>query len=366
MRVSIATAEAKLEEERGVVKKVRKEHKVLTTSLKKEVDASSMRFAHSGSNDDRQRQRLLQFGQNIRQAEDAAAAITIQAEAMGSVPEQDSSESQESKDNYDTFQHRHSDARMDLSEITIQSNHDLATIQSEATNVRQKRERVQARHIKLSDQYDRLNNTNIENSNPNDHKIDPQTTRDDEWHLTEDNYVGQSRVLHDNLKDIRLNSQHLWQQIHSIDSAYWDHHQRALSAPTTPEGNLPSTTTATRNTAVPRYGQFVFPSPAAQASPSFQPSLPSSRATSGYHEGRARSSSMLSNISNFTDFVDASAMPADLMVNGKAHTSREMARGDGGPSGSRSRSGSHRAPSSPFPMHSVPYAAAKGDNSGWW
>ncbi|KAI9786093.1 MAG: hypothetical protein M1816_008122 [Peltula sp. TS41687] len=385
LKKAIAATEAKLEEEKAAIKKIRKEHKVQITTLKKEVDASNARYVHSGSNDDRQRQRLLQIGQHIRQAEDAAAQVSSQADAMEQVPEHDLSGSKESKENRDAIRKRHSKARAELNEATRQSDRQIAAMQSEAASLQQKRERVQARQNKLKDQYERMSNAKAQGPNGKNTMTvgaTHSTTTDEQRQTTEQHFISQSQHLHENLKEIQLGSQQLWQQVRAIESA-WDQQQqlRANSAPTTPEGTLPGTSSMMGNRSRPtsRFGNFVFPPPGL---PPPQPTVPSStassRTTPGHHrEGRARSSSMLSNVSGVTDLADypAAVTAAEMMHNGGilsyASNSRENTRNDVGGyggGGGRSRSGSHRDQPSPFPPKqnsASPFAQIKGPSPVW-
>lgn len=316
---------------------------------------------HSGSNDDRQRQRLLQIGQHIRQAEDAAAHVSSQTEAMGQVPEHDLSDCRESKESWDTIRRRHSKALAELNESARQSGRQIAAIQTEAANLQQKRERVQARQNKLKDQYERLSNAKTQDLSGNDLTTVVHTSKDEQRQITEQQFIRQSQNLHDSLKEIQLDSQQLWQQVHAIEAACLDQQQRANSAPTTPEGNLPGTMMGNRNPPSARFGNFVFPS----GLPT-KPIMPS-RTTPGHRDGRARSSSMLSNVSGLTDQVDFPVATGDrMMVNEKSFASHERTRNDGAYGGRRSRSGSHRDPSSPFPnQQSSPFAVGKGTSPVW-
>lgn len=365
LKTSIAAAEAKLEEEKASIRKARKDHKVQTANLKKEVDASRTRFAHSGSNDDRQRQRLLQIAQHIRQAEDATAQVSSQTEAMGDVPEHDLSDCRESKENWENARRRHSDARTELNNLTLKTDRQMASMQAEAANIQQKRERVQARHSKLTDHFERVNNANIQGLSEKDRKTAAQMAKDDDRHAIEEQYIEKSQSLHESLKELQLSGQQLWQEVRAIENAYWEQQQRTVSAPTTPEGNLPGTTMPSRHPIPTRYNNYVFPHPAASGLPAQATML--SRSGSGYREGRARSSSLLSNLSGLTDFVDAPTVPpGDMIINSMGYPNREVPRSDGGFSGGRSRSGSHRDSSSPFPKPNSPFGPGGQGPSPVW
>ena len=92
LKNSIAAADQQLQEQRNRLKRNKKDHKTAITNIKKEVDTLGNRLANAGGSDERQRQRVLQFTQNIRQAEDAAAEFAVQAENLGSIPEDEAKE----------------------------------------------------------------------------------------------------------------------------------------------------------------------------------------------------------------------------------------------------------------------------------
>ncbi|KAI9818342.1 MAG: hypothetical protein M1826_001404 [Phylliscum demangeonii] len=362
LQMSIAAAEAKVEDERANLKKIRKEHKVHTTSLRKDVDASKARYASAGSHDDRQRQRFLQINSHMRQAEDAAAALLSQTEAMEPVPEDEMVESQESKTEWETVRRRLSDARAEYLDTVLKSDRHLAAIQSEAANIQQKRGRVQARHGKLKDQYDRLCNANVQDVSEQDHRAAVHAAKDEERQATEEQYMGQVQSLHDTIRELQTGSQQIYQQVHAIESAWGEQQQRAGSAPTTPEGPLPGTTGFGHRSNPGAAHLPAFTSPGATTAPPMTPAKAATtpptttmmaplRAASGSHDGRRlRSGSGRSNASGFADFADPGPLSSsEVAGNGPEHSNRGFAAGggsggsgDGGFAGGRSRSGSHR------------------------
>lgn len=422
LKKSVAAAEIKLEEERNGVKRLRREHKSHLANLRKELDTVTARFAASGSGDDRQRHRLQQIGQHIRQAEDATAAMCSQTEAMGEVPEEELSEWRESKKTWEAARKRHTEMQEELDERAMQLDRQRSSLQSESSAMQQRRERVQARQAKLKDQHDRLNEVKIPSQEEKERAAAASINEDEEQHQrmnVVDQYNKQMQQLHHNLQDLYLSNQHLWQQIRSIEMAYRDQQQQqqqlVTSAPSQAPlpsllpphliesgfsgvGGLANTTIPYSN--LPRYGNYTLPAiPSASPSSSIpSPHMPlsstsptSSRsavAAAVYHDGRVRSSSMRSSRSAFPEYMDStSTAPSstvagqnfDPVINGMDHVTREMARGGEIASGGggaaaaggagmvnasgndgRSRSGSHRdASTSPFSMSMASSSSAR-------
>ncbi len=398
LKQSVAVAEQKLEEERGAVKKLRKEHKSLVAGLKKEIDGLNSRSNTSGSGDDRNRQRLTQISQHIRQAEDAAATMVSQTEEMKVVPEEDLSEWKETKERWEAVREQYSEAQGDLADNHSNLDRQKSSVQSEALTVQQKRERVQARQTKLSDQHHRLREPS-EGPKTDENALKQTPPPPDHLERTTliEQYTGQVRQLQHTYQEIQLSGQHIWQQVRMIESAYNDQQQQQqqqqsmmLPANKTPEGVFAGNYTTIHNPATPRFANLTLPtSTPASVSTTYTPmSLSRSGPGSGLgpHEGRLRSSSMRSNRSGLNDYVEGAIQAREAAALGVAAgavaaangsdvtTYRDMVRGgvDGSGTGSgtahgRSRSGSQRDPASPLPRtpHMQQYAGGKGSSPVW-
>ncbi|KAI9886696.1 MAG: hypothetical protein M1823_001472 [Watsoniomyces obsoletus] len=400
LKQSVAAAEHKLDEERGTVKKLRKEHKSLVAGLKKEMDTLNSRSSTSGSGDDRQRQRLTQISQHIRQAEDAAATMVSQTEEMKVVPEEEMSEWRETRERWEALREQHSEAQSDLTEHVSKLDRQKSSVHSEVLIMQQRRERVQARQAKLTDQHHRLSEPTSEGLKTDENvskATPPPSNVVNRASLIED-YTGKVRHLQHTHQEIQLNGQQIWQQVRLLESAHNDQQlqlqqqQQQMMMPSTvnktPETVFAGNYTTIHNPVTPRFGNLTLPTSSPVSMPTYTPmSWSQSGPGSGlqhphphHHqqqqqqlqqEGRLRSSSMRSNPSGLNEYVDGPIQPREAAIveaalaaaaaaNGSEVTYRDMARGGMGGGGSgdgsapgsgsvtvtqgRSRSGSQRDP----------------------
>lgn len=342
LKISIAAAEAQLNDTRNRQKRTRKDHKASSVALKKEVDSYVARLTSTGGGDERHRQRVLQINQHIRQAEDAITAVVGQIDTMGGVPESDTNAWRQKKDAWEQEKERQSRARNEVSESRKSANREISTVQSEASAALQKRERLQARHTKLNEQHERILSANAQGLDERERKNTEHAARQADRQKTERQYHDQFSTLDRAIRDTQFRSQQAWQQVHAIETAFqtYQHSQQqpllsspiTQQSPTPPEGNLPGVfqpslnagpTTATSSSSAARQG-YAF------ASPPFQPlpeahnnnnhytspttTITTSRPGSLRREGRGRSSSMLSGASGTTDFFEVEPASASHMM----------------------------------------------------
>ncbi|KAI9849618.1 MAG: hypothetical protein M1837_002743 [Sclerophora amabilis] len=381
LKNSITTAEATLHEERTRQKRIRKDHKSSSNSLKKEVDSSSSRLTGSGGGDDRHRQRVLQLRQNIRQAHEVIEETASQIGALGSIPEEDSRTWERSKAGWEEGNHELSDTKTKLKDEKSEADRRTSTIESEAGTTTQKRERLQARLNKLIEQHDRIVNAQAQGLTSKEQKAAEQFVVSQRRQVLEQGYLTEIGNMQASIKHTTYASQQLWQQIHAIETSVREiqqqqiHQQMITSSPTTAEGSMPGSqlgpTSSTMahesrlgNLASLSSVQSQYPtSAAATATASTQPS--------SFARSRGRSSSLLSNASGTNEVPDfkfpSSPSTADAIPNpigSHAHPARTISHcSDEGGSGS-SGSGSQGDPMSPVGKRSSPLSANNSSISG--
>ncbi|KAH0542555.1 hypothetical protein FGG08_003060 [Glutinoglossum americanum] len=333
LKNSIAVAETKLSDERARLKRARKDHKSHISGLKKEVESYGARLANSGSGDERQRQRVLQITQHIRQAEEAAAAICAEIEALGGIPEEDAHEWKQQKKLWEAEKQRLATAHTEVDEMNAKLERQVASVQAELSAIQQKSERLQARQAKLSEQHDRIANANAKGLDEKERQAAESAAREAERTKIEQHYSEQILHLQRQIQDYTFRSHQVWQQVQAHETALFQQKQQRAQqhsqqqqqqqqqqvmaqSPTTSEGNL-STTMPSHSSRSGFGGPFAFPfgsqqSPVSSNNPSSTLSI---QPPPLYREGRGRSSSMLSYISGLTDFSDpdpARPMPVDM------------------------------------------------------
>jgi hypothetical protein len=207
-------------------------------------------------------------------------------------------------------------------------------------NTVQKRERLQQRQSRLNEQHDRLVTANAEGFTAKQRREQERAALRQQRVEVENQYRSNINGFERRTEDYNLSTIQMSQTIHQYEEliAQSQHH---MSVPTTPEGPLPGTSMSPH--ANP-FASFTFPSLNSHVN-----STPGS-----VRGGRGRSSSMLSNISGFTDGFDDPYSPSGYtlgnpfnapLLNGHngngSHGSGSLS------SGTSSQSSSQRDPMSP-------------------
>lgn len=361
LKNSIAAADQKLQEQRNRRQRHRKEHKAAITAIKKEVEALNNRLANAGGSDERQRQRALQFNQNIRQADDAAAEFASQIESLGEIPQEELDDAAAKKKAWKKERQHKEAVTAELEKTKAELERQAERVKSDINSVLQKRERLNHRQAQLNERHDRLVIANREGFSLKQRKEQERAAVRLERQNIETNYRTNIANFEYRTNECNVMVGQMMQSLQHYETLLQQaqqQHQRE-SVPTTPEGPLPGTTNFTPQP-VP-FSTFAFPSLTAHIH-----STPGS-----IRGGRGRSSSMLSNVSGFTDgFEDATASPSAMVAppnpfdysyypgsiaNGKKGISGNSSGSGNGSvslslsSGTSSQSSSQRDPLSPVP-----------------
>lgn len=340
LKNSIAAADQQLQEQRNRLKRTKKDHKTAISTIKKEVDTLSNRLANAGGSDERQRQRVLQFTQNIRQADDATAEFAEQTANLGDIPHDETKRAAIRKAEWKNERDKKNAAYTEFDTIKTEINRQLQGIESDIAATLQKRERLQQRQIRLNEQHDRLVTANQEGftakQRREQERLALRQQRVDVERQYRSNISGYERRTEDynhSTSQLMLAIQQFEELIHQP--------QQQISVPTTPEGPLPGTSISPHSNG---FTHFNFPNY----------HYPNVNSTPGsIRNGRGRSSSMLSNVSGFTEGFDED-VPSGGYILGNPFTipgvngCNDRSHGSGSlSSGTSSQSSSQRDPLSP-------------------
>jgi hypothetical protein len=362
LKNSVQAAEQQLESQRNRLKRSKKEHKTVTSGIQKEVDNLTARLNSSGGNDERQRQKIRQLEQSIRRAEDAAADLEKQITDFGDVPANELEEASAKKAAWRQEKEHHTAMKREFEACKAEADRELAQVQSELASAQQKHQRFQQRQAKYNEQYESL----VSATNQG-HEAQARRFMDWEAQITQRAHDEQMLLKH--IEHDRRQAQELLTRAVQAD-AQARHLQELyirstsqLSIPPTPEGPLPGTRGSVGNS------QLQSPYSTIQFSTVGPSQADSTSSMNNINRiGRGRSSSMLSNISNFTDNLEeqlssatsTSAVPSGIL-NGNGNVNpplplwsrRKSSQGSGSASGTGSAPGSNnssqRDPMSPAP-----------------
>ncbi|EEH07269.1 conserved hypothetical protein [Histoplasma capsulatum G186AR] len=237
---SIANAEAKLNERRARLKRSKNDHKLLISRLKKEVDNFNTRLS-GASDENRQRQRLLQLERTIKQTEEATAAIDIQLLNLEDVPQNELEEWNSRKCVFDQEMDRVKSLKEEVDNARIMASRSVASAKSELTSVIQKRERLQGRRQRLTEQHERITSANSQGLNERERRSAEQLAKERERASIEKTFNDQLTSITRSIQDYQIRTTHIWQQVSAVEQG--NHQQQMLmtAGPLTPEGDLPGT-----------------------------------------------------------------------------------------------------------------------------
>ncbi|OJD14696.1 hypothetical protein AJ78_04987 [Emergomyces pasteurianus Ep9510] len=240
---SIANAEAKLNERRARLKRSKNDHKSLISKLKKEVDNFNARLS-GGSDENRQKQRLLQLERTIKQTEEATAAIDVQLQNLEAAPDEELEEWNSRKCAFDQEMGRVKSLKEEVDNARIMANRSISSVKSELTSVIQKRERLQGRQQRLSEQHERITSANNQGLNERERRVAEQLAKERERAGIEESFHDQLMSITRSIQDYQIRTAHLWQQVSAVEQAHQQQQQQQMlmsAGPLTPEGNLPGT-----------------------------------------------------------------------------------------------------------------------------
>jgi hypothetical protein len=343
LKNSIAAADQQLQEQRNRLKRNKKDHKTAIGTIRKEVETLGSRLANAGGSDERQRQRVLQFTQSIRQAEDTAAEYAIQAEKLGDIPEEKTREAAAKKAAWKNERDNKNAISSDFDNAKAEIERQIQSLESDMSAAIQKRDRLQHRQVKLHEQHDRLVTANAEGFTAKQRREQERSALRHQRADVESQYRGNINSYERRTEELNMQISQTLQTIQQLEELLVQQSQQHMSVPTTPDGPLPGTSMSPYANA---FTSFTFPSLNSHMNGSTPGSM---------RGGRGRSSSMLSNVSGFTDGFDEPHSPSTYTLGNPFHAplvnGRNGSHGSGSlSSGTSSQSSSQRDPMSPVQM----------------
>ncbi|KAJ5281168.1 hypothetical protein N7478_006540 [Penicillium angulare] len=270
LKNSIVNAESKLNDKRYRLKKTKNDHKLLISKVRREVDNYNNRL-QSGTDENKQKQRSLQLERNIRQTEEATAALEQQLDTMENVPEEEVERWNAHKADFDRELERFNLAKEELQEARLAAAQQASAVEQELNMVIQKRERLQGRRTRVNEQYDRIISANAQGLNERERRAAEQFAREQDQSKMEANFHEQFASISQSVQDFQLRTSQLWQQASAIEQSIQQQQQQMLldSGPLTPEGNLPGTNPLPETSTAPTHSRslLALSFPPARSSP---------------------------------------------------------------------------------------------------
>ncbi|KAL8657626.1 MAG: hypothetical protein Q9226_001729 [Calogaya cf. arnoldii] len=170
LKKSIAAYETSLSESQARQKRNKKDHRLATAGLKKDIDKNNALIAKQSESEKGSTSRILQLSQHCKQADEALVSISNEIDSLGSIPEEEMQQWEAKKAAWETTRKQLETAKEEHFNHKSAVQQERHTVEAEACSTQQKRERLLARRIKLNDQHERLQSANSQNLDERERK----------------------------------------------------------------------------------------------------------------------------------------------------------------------------------------------------
>ncbi|KAI1424354.1 hypothetical protein F5Y12DRAFT_752348 [Xylaria sp. FL1777] len=376
LKTSIAANESKLAEERARQKALRKEFHRKVNSMKKENDKLSTAVQSAGTGDDKLRQKIQQNSTQQKQAEQATAALELELKEFEKIPESLKSSWKSRQSAWTNEKAKFDGATAALKSFKASVDGAIKNLEDEKVSLQAKRNKISSRIAKVDGEHARITDANARGLDEAERRRQARETFQNDIARVEREFVSRINDLENMavnkeqenmMLKVQLDSFHTQQAAYAYGT-YESSEGQGQFAPTGPSTHVqPNVTGTVSYDAAAAWNNSLYqnslwgPSPLAsafipQAAPTPQPQQQTIKA-------RVRSSSMLSNVSGFTQSsgnfeewgnatkgatqcYESVGPPPGL---GFLRNARHPSDGSGSPRSGSVESGSARDPTSPPP-----------------
>ncbi|ORY70964.1 uncharacterized protein BCR38DRAFT_415603 [Pseudomassariella vexata] len=160
LKTSIAAAESKLTEELARQKALRKEWHRKTNAMKKENEKLSIAVQSAGTGDDKFRQKIQQNTIQQKQAEQAMTALENELKELGSIPESLKSAWRSKQAEYNAEKARYDKAHAEFKSFKAAVDIRVKLLADDKASLEAKRNKINSRIAKVDGEYARISDAN--------------------------------------------------------------------------------------------------------------------------------------------------------------------------------------------------------------
>ncbi|KAH6626753.1 hypothetical protein B0J18DRAFT_425533 [Chaetomium sp. MPI-SDFR-AT-0129] len=313
LRASIAAAEVKLADEKTRLKAVRKDNNRKLNTTRKEIEKVTWAVQSAGGDDEKLRQKVAQNTIQEKRAEESTSELERQLKEFETVPEKLMKEHRAKHNEWTSEKTKFDQARASFKSFKTSIDKQIKSLDEEKSGLKAKRNKIAARIAKVDDEHARITDANARGLN------EAERRRQERANLAAE-LARAEQHLRDRIQTIRLSNTTKQAQVHAMaahmqeylasfqeEAAYditppnhfapgpWSTAPAPAQysvAPPWPPVSMPMSAQATPLMAHAQLSNFSTPMHAALTSPP-RP-----------HRTRGRSSSMLSDVSGFTQSTD--------------------------------------------------------------
>jgi hypothetical protein len=316
LRASIAAAEVKLADEKARLKAVRKDNNRKVNAARKEIEKLTSAVQSAGGDDEKLRQKIAQNRIQEKRAEESTCELEAQLRELEAVPEDLLHDHRAKHSEWTSEKAKFDQARASFKSFKASIDKQIKALDEEKASLQAKRNKIAARIAKVDDEHARITDANARGLNEAERRRQERANLAAELARAEQN-------LRDRIQNLRAGNAAKQAQIHAMaahlqeylasfqDETAYDMAPQAANpyAAAAAAGPWAAATPATQfNAAQPAWPPVSMP---AHSTPLMAPTTLSAFSTPLQmstppppHRTRGRSSSMLSNISGFTQSTD--------------------------------------------------------------
>ena len=293
LKQSIQAAEAKLNDTRNRTKKSKRDQRASHAEIKKEVNLLKSKLKSSDGSDDKQKGKLQQIKTHKDQAEDAAAELKSQVDAMGDIPSDEIAQSDAVRRTWQSASNAKRDAEKGLNGAKSEADREAGSLKSELSQTESKSEKLATRLTQRKEELEKaLSKKQADMTAKEKREFERAQVRQ---RREKEGHDARSLIaeLEQEAQVLGQKTHDAYQQIAALQS--WQTQPPPYySSPPTPETAVPGAAVlgSPQSNGFPVFGPQPYHSPFHSAQPSI----------ANVQGGpRGRSSSMLSQYSGFTD-----------------------------------------------------------------
>lgn len=346
LKASITSSDTKLTEEKNRVNRLRKDHRTRVGAARADLDKLNGRILSTGGTDDRLRQKAQQNKSHLKQAEESVASLNAEIDELATIPEKEKKQYSSCKSSTYSQRDKHHQSRkeLDASKQTIDTN--INSLKHESTSIQQKTESKQARLMFLNTKHESIEDANKQGLDEAQRHERERTAKKNERQTIRKFYTERLQALSGQMYEgtTALNAVNgAIETLRQVQAEMYAQNQSPSSSAQNLQTFGDSIPEGLNVTASPWNPMPAHSGPFPNNFSMFGPVGQSS------HRTRGRSSSMLSNVSKFTqssdEFTGNGTGRAQIFLD--AREERKDSSGSASVSGSGSGSGSVVDPKSP-------------------
>ncbi|KAK1069619.1 hypothetical protein LTR74_004732 [Friedmanniomyces endolithicus] len=310
LKQSILSAEGKLNDVRNRTRKIKRDQRGAVSDIRKEINTLKTKLDSSGL-DDKQERRIMQITQHKNQAEEATAELKREIDAFGDVPEDEVALSVSKRSTWQNAMNAKRRAEKDLDSAKAEADRELCAMKSDIEAAKSKRERMTSRHAQKAQELDKLAVKQHADTTAKQHREHERSQALQRREVEDVQFRFTISTMEAEANAFEAKAHEAYQQLAALQS--WNMATPAYpgySSPPTPERTLPGTNGSLGSLSPQTNGFPTYSSPHQAFQSPFHSAQPS-MSHSNSHGPRARSSSMLSQYSGFTDAGDEYVFPPE-------------------------------------------------------